>query len=280
MSEIIKESQFEGVNYYIILPAQVLHDNKLTPLARLIYGELSALANINGYAWISNQKLADKYEVSLRTINNSLSALKDYGYIRTELFYKENSKEVERREIYIEPHENNFMTPMKKIAGGSRNKMQDPHEENCMSPMKKTAQIITQSNNTSNNTVNNSNNNSSNNNNKENQNKNSDGKLKKLIPIFEQEMGMISPTAINELRAWLFEDHYEVELIKLALRESVLNRKVNMNYIKAILRNWRQEGVTTPKMVKDREVERFSPNLKKQEDFYIPLDGPWNGTEG
>ena len=279
MSEIIKESQFEGVNYYIILPAQVLHDNKLTPLARLIYGELSALANINGYAWISNQKLADKYEVSLRTINNSLSALKDYGYIRTELFYKENSKEVERREIYIEPHENNFMTPMKKIAGGSRNKMQDPPEENCMSPMKKTAQIITQYNNTSNKTVNNSNNNSSNNN-KENQNKNSDGKLKKLIPIFEQEMGMISPTAINELRAWLFEDHYEVELIKLALRESVLNRKVNMNYIKAILRNWRQEGVTTPKMVKDREVERFSPNLKNQEDFYIPLDGPWNGTEG
>ncbi|OAZ16839.1 hypothetical protein V425_05785 [Lactococcus lactis RTB018] len=279
MSEIIKESQFEGVNYYIILPAQVLHDNKLTPLARLIYGELSALANINGYAWISNQKLADKYEVSLRTINNSLSALKDYGYIRTELFYKENSKEVERREIYIEPHENNFMTPMKKIAGGSRNKMQDPHEENCMSPMKKTAQIITQYNNTSNNTVNNSNNNSSNKN-KENQNKNSDGKLKKLIPIFEQEMGMISPTAIDELRAWLFEDHYEVELIKLALRESVLNRKVNMNYIKAILRNWRQEGVTTPKMVKDREQERFSPKLKKQEDFYIPLDGPWNGTEG
>lgn len=278
MSEIIKESQFEGVNYYIILPAQVLHDNKLTPLARLIYGELSALANINGYAWISNQKLADKYEVSLRTINNSLSALKDYGYIRTELFYKENSKEVERREIYIEPHENNFMTPMKKIAGGSRNKMQDPHEENCMSPMKKTAQIITQYNNTSNNTVNNSNNSS--NNNKEYQNKSSDGKLKKLIPIFEQEMGMISPTAINELRAWLFEDHYEVELIKLALRESVLNRKVNMNYIRAILRNWRQEGVTTPKMVKDREVERFSPSLKKHEDFYIPLDGPWNGTEG
>ena len=267
MSEIIKESQFEGVNYYVVLPAQILHDNQLTPLARLIYGELSALANINGYAWISNQKLAEKYEVSLRTINNSLSSLKDYGYIRTELFYKKNSKEVERREIYIEPYENKCMTPMQKTAGGSCKKLQEPPEKNC----------------TDNNTINNTVNNYSNSNyinNKENSfEKSESGNLKELALIFEKEMGTISPTAIEELRAWVFDDKYDLEMIKLALKEAVLNRKVTLNYIKGILRNWRNEGITSVQGVQEREESRLEAKTPAQhKDFYIPMDGPWNGT--
>jgi len=131
-----------------------------------------------------------------------------------------------------------------------------------------------------NNTLNNTVNNSSNNNyinNKENPEENSKGKIQQLITLFEQEMGQISPTAIEELRFWLFDDKYDFEMIKMALRESILNGKVTMKYIKAILRNWRQDGVKTPSMVKEREVERFS--AKPSEEFYIPLDGPWNGTE-
>lgn len=70
-----------------------------------------------------------------------------------------------------------------------------------------------------------------------------EGQLKELISMFEAEMGMISPVQMEELRAWLFEDGYDLSLIKQALREAVLNRKVSLNYIKAILRNWKTMGL-------------------------------------
>ena len=104
-----------------------------------------------------------------------------------------------------------------------------------------------------------------------------EGQLKELVAIFEAEMGMISPVQMEELRAWLFEDGYELALIKQALREAVLNRKVSLNYIKAILRNWKNDGVNSVQVIENRQMEREESKRKKpQEDFYIPLDGPWN----
>lgn len=111
----------------------------------------------------------------------------------------------------------------------------------------------------------------------EEKNQEGEGQLKELVSIFEAEMGMISPVQLEELRAWLFEDHYEMNLIKQALREAVLNRKVSLNYIKAILRNWKNEGIQSLQAVEERQSERQEAKKNQpQQDFYIPLDGPWN----
>lgn len=142
-----KESNFEGVNYYVVIHAQVLHDNRLTPLARLIYGEIAALANIHGFAWISNGKLAKKYQVSIKTISISISKLQELGYIQSQLTYKENSKEVEQRNIYINPINKNVNTPYTKNS--------IPPIQKCKEGMEKNVK----DNNTSNNTMNNTNNN-------------------------------------------------------------------------------------------------------------------------
>ena len=142
-----KESDFQGVNYYVVIPQEVLHDNRLTPLARLIYGEISALANVNGYAWISNGKLAKKYKTSTSTIIRSLGKLKELNYIRTVIHYKENSKEVERREIFIQPHIKNASSPVAKTEGEYQQKCNEGTSKNK------------RDNNTSNNTMNNTNNN-------------------------------------------------------------------------------------------------------------------------
>ncbi|MDT2872843.1 DnaD domain-containing protein [Lactococcus lactis] len=108
------------------------------------------------------------------------------------------------------------------------------------------------------------------------------GILKELINVFEQEMGFLSPTSMEELRRWLFEDNYSAEVIKLALKEAVLNRKVTLNYIKAILRNWRNDGITSAQAVQknkeEREASKTTSKVWNGPD--IPLDGPWNGTEG
>lgn len=142
-----KESKFEGVNYYAVIYAQVLHDNRLTALARLIYGEIAALANIHGFAWISNGRMAEKYQVSKSTISVAISKLQELGYIRSQLVYKDNSKEVKQRNIYINPLQNNQDTPFRK---------------NSIPPIEKSKEGMPKNlkdNNTSNNTMNNTNNN-------------------------------------------------------------------------------------------------------------------------
>lgn len=142
-----KESKFEGVNYYVVIHAQVLHDNRLTPLARLIYGELSALANIQGFAWISNRKMASKYRVSIKTISRNISKLQELGYIKSELIYKDEKKEVEQRNIYIEPLDKNVNSAPSKMSRGYR--------QNSPEGMDKKVKDNNTSNNTSNNTNNN-----------------------------------------------------------------------------------------------------------------------------
>lgn len=142
-----KESKFEGVNYYVVIHAQVLHDNRLTPLARLIYGELSALANIQGFAWISNRKMASKYRVSIKTISRNISKLQELGYIKSELIYKDEKKEVEQRNIYIEPLDKNVNSVPSKMSRGYRQNSPEGMDKNV------------KDNNTSNNTMNNTNNN-------------------------------------------------------------------------------------------------------------------------
>ncbi len=104
-----------------------------------------------------------------------------------------------------------------------------------------------------------------------------EGQLKTLVSMFEAEMGMISPVQMEELRAWLFEEHYDFQLIQQALREAVLNRKVSLNYIKAILRNWKNDGVTSLHDVEEKQSERYQNKSKvTNESFYIPLEGPWD----
>lgn len=104
-----------------------------------------------------------------------------------------------------------------------------------------------------------------------------ESQLKELIQTFEAEMGVISPMQMDELRNLLFEDHYDLSLIKLALREAVLNRKLSLKYIKAILRNWKNEGLTSVQAVENKQ-ENFqaAKTSKPSRDFYIPMDGPWN----
>lgn len=130
--------------FYAIIPAVVRYDSELPGNAKLLYGELTALANEMGYCWATNQYFAELYNVSKRTVSNWLSKLESREYIRMELQYKENSLEVAKRLIFICP----FPTTGDFYGGG--NKFHEGSEENFQPPMKKTSKRIIQSNNTTN----------------------------------------------------------------------------------------------------------------------------------
>lgn len=87
-------------NYYSVIPAKVRYDEELKANEKLLYGEISALSNKNGYCNAGNTYFSELYGVHKKTISDWVTHLKNKGYVEVELFY-EDKKIVERR-IYIE----------------------------------------------------------------------------------------------------------------------------------------------------------------------------------
>lgn len=75
-------------SYYAIIPANVRYDTELTPNAKLLYGEITALCDRDGYCWATNEYFSNLYQTSDKTITRNLKSLETKGYI--ELFYELN----------------------------------------------------------------------------------------------------------------------------------------------------------------------------------------------
>ncbi len=71
--------------FYAIIPASVRYNKNLEPNAKLLYGELTALANMHGYCWAKNEYFADLYEVDVRTVKRWIESLKDANLIKVEV---------------------------------------------------------------------------------------------------------------------------------------------------------------------------------------------------
>lgn len=119
--ESIQITRAENQNsYYAIIPADVRYDRNLPDGAKLLYGEITALCNEKGYCWASNEYFLSLYHCGRNTISRWLRALKQEGYIQTELIYQKNSKEVACRNIYILPTKITGVIP-KMGRGGIKN---------------------------------------------------------------------------------------------------------------------------------------------------------------
>jgi hypothetical protein len=88
-------------NYYAIIPAEIRYENQLSANEKLMYGEITALANNTGECWASNAYFAGLYDKDVRTITRWISHLEKLGFIDTKLHYKKNSKEVDKRIITL-----------------------------------------------------------------------------------------------------------------------------------------------------------------------------------
>ena len=106
----------EKKNYYAIIPANVRYDEKITPNAKLLYAEITALCNEKGYCWANNEYFANLYNVSKISISKWISQLEQNGYIETEIIYKEGTKQILNRYIRIVkyPIKEKFNTPIKE----------------------------------------------------------------------------------------------------------------------------------------------------------------------
>lgn len=112
----------ENPNYYAIIPATVRYSN-ITPNAKLLYGEITALSNKHGYCYASNAYFSILYGVSKTSINNWINELIDNKFISREIVYAENSKEVVNRYLRIVNH-----PPQDFLEGSSKNLDHPPQE--------------------------------------------------------------------------------------------------------------------------------------------------------
>ncbi|WP_270768616.1 helix-turn-helix domain-containing protein [Lacticaseibacillus rhamnosus] len=113
----------ENPSYYAILPPDVRYDKQLPQGAKLLYSEITALSNKNGYCWASNDYFAKLYSVSIGTIKSWLKCLEDNSYIHRVIKYKSGSKEVEQRFISLAPRSENLPPSVRKLT--------HPRSENC-----------------------------------------------------------------------------------------------------------------------------------------------------
>lgn len=107
-------------NFYAIIPAHVRYCKNLEPSAKLLYGEITALANQCGYCFASNSYFAELYGVDERTVRRWLESLKKLNFIKIET---DKSSVHWQRKIWISQEiQNIFMggqnchTPRTKVS--------------------------------------------------------------------------------------------------------------------------------------------------------------------
>lgn len=207
-------------SYYAIIPANVRYDKRLTPNAKLLYGEITALCNEKGYCWASNSYFAKLYEVSNKSISTWVNQLAELGYITTKLIYAEGSKEVKERRICLSttPIEENFHTPRKKVL--------DPIEENFHTPMEEKVKDNTT---VINNTIN-----------KEEEERKK-LQFREIVGAYEQN-GFGTLSSVSSGMIIDLVETYSSEWVLDAMKESVKYNARNLKYVESILKGWKAKG--------------------------------------
>lgn len=88
-------------NYYTNIPGEIIGDSKINFGAKLLFGKIQSLSHKEGFCWSRNKYLAKLMGVSARTIQRWVETLKKNNYIKSEIIYKEGSKEVACRKLSL-----------------------------------------------------------------------------------------------------------------------------------------------------------------------------------
>ena len=116
-------------NYQVNIPAAIRFDRQLSAHAKLLYGEIKALCDKEGYCWASNRYLAALYGVKKETISYWLRQLKNLQLIRIQIIEElANQRRIILAESQDTPSQK-FGTSSENIAGVCK-KTEDPKGKN------------------------------------------------------------------------------------------------------------------------------------------------------
>ncbi len=88
----------ENPSYFSILTADVRYDKTLIPAEKIMFSEITALANKSGYCNATNSYFVKLYDAHKDTISRWINDLKSKNYLKVEMIYK--GKRIVERRIY------------------------------------------------------------------------------------------------------------------------------------------------------------------------------------
>ena len=116
--------------YWAVIPATVRYDPDLPANAKLMYGEIQALATAEGYCWATNEYFSQLYGLSIRTVRGLVSKLASKDHILVEVLRDPNTNEVLERRIWVDKRPQPD-TPLPEDSGDENG---TPQEEICLTP--------------------------------------------------------------------------------------------------------------------------------------------------
>jgi hypothetical protein len=130
----------ENPNYYSIITSDVRYSKDLSCFEKLLYSDITALTNKNGYCNASNKYFAKVFNKTVRSITQAISNLVKHGFLQSVLEKNDNNVIIQRK-LYL----------VSKISIPIEKNCDRGIEKNCGRGIEKNFQY----NNTSTNTINN-----------------------------------------------------------------------------------------------------------------------------
>ena len=240
----------EKPSYYSILTADVRYDERLKKYAdcKVLFSEITALSNKYGYCTASNGYFARLYDRPKQTISRWINLLIKLGYLKSEMIYKKNSKEIQERRLYpiTTPINANNNRGINASVKGSINT--DNNRGINASVKDNITSINTINNNITTTTT-------------------GTTEIGSIYEFWESNVGSLSPYMYEEIQA-IYDDWKEVskqpkemilESIKMALDKGVRN----ISYIKTILKRWYDNRIYNVEDLK-ADQERFEKNKQRK----------------
>ncbi|MBB1099996.1 helix-turn-helix domain-containing protein [Limosilactobacillus sp. WF-MT5-A] len=221
----------EQPSYYSILTANVRYDNELKANEKLLFSEITALSNRNGYCHANNNYFADLYNVSKTSISNWINHLKERGYLKVEMI--KDGKEIKERRLFpiSTPIKEKFNTPSRNLYEGNKEKFNTPIKENFK-------ENITSINTTSNNKV----------------LSDAQHSVKDVFELWQNNWGFPNGIAQQDLTEWTnkYGADLVLHVITYALRRNIASKGAD-RYLAKTFERYDQQSIKTVEQAKKSE---------------------------
>lgn len=233
----------EQPSYFSILSANVRYSKELKPNEKLLFSEITALAQSGGYCFASNSYFARLYDVENETVSRWISHLRILGFLQVEIIY--DGKRIEQRKLY----------PVLDAKVGIDKKINTYCEKNQEGIDKKIKRGIDKKVKDNNTSINNT-----------SINRDDETVYQEIIDFYQSNIGQLAPLILekitNMVDEWLKLNMDEAkDIILLAFEYAIGRQAVNkFSYAQRILDNWRERNLTNLKAIK---AERDKKTYKK-----------------
>ncbi|GHV97860.1 hypothetical protein lacNasYZ03_11360 [Lactobacillus nasalidis] len=98
-------SEFEGSKFFLMIPTKVSRDPELLkkPKAIILFGEIFTMLNATGKFYMSNGLLCERLDCKKTALKGYLNLLEDRGYIKRQVVYSDDKKQILGRYITLGP---------------------------------------------------------------------------------------------------------------------------------------------------------------------------------